>query len=131
MTQSNHDTKGRFTKGNAYSRDENGKGITHNPHGKGSQRLSGRHWMRRALEIPESEWPKVSFCAADANARKLVKELRTLKGKDFVQALSTAHHDAYGQEARLEVAGSPGAMDAAAEIMRIEAEIDRILKGRK
>lgn len=94
-------------------------------------RLSGRHWIRRALEIPEEEWPKVAFCAADANARKLVRELKALKGKDFVTALSTAHQDAYGQEARIEVTPAPDVATASAEIARIESEIQRLLRGGK
>jgi hypothetical protein len=87
--------------------------------------------VRRALEIPEEQWPKVAFCAADANARKLVRELKALKGKDYVSALSTAHQDAYGQEARIEVNQAPDVATAAAEIARIEAEIQRLLRGGK
>lgn len=94
-------------------------------------RLSGRHWIRRALEIPEEEWPKTTFCAADRNARKLVQELNALKGKDFIASLSTAHQDAYGQEARIEVREVPDVTAASHEIARIEAEIQRLLKGGK
>lgn len=120
---------GRFLKGHKVN-----AGKVNNPLGVGFTtpvRLSGRHWVRRALEIPEEQWPKVAFCAADANARKLVRELKALKGKDYVSALSTAHQDAYGQEARIEVTPSPDVASANAEIARIEAEIQRLLRGGK
>lgn len=94
-------------------------------------RVSGRHWVRRALEIPEADWPKTEFCAADRFARKLVKELDTLSGKDFVSAISTVHSDAYGQEQRLEIANAIPADQVGEELDRINAEIERLLKGGK
>jgi len=120
------DAKGRFAPGHKFSP------LVKTPDAHApTKRLSGRHWMRRALEIPEEQWPEVAFCAADRNARKLVRELSKLKGKDYVTALATAHQDAYGQEARLEVAPAPDIGTASAEIARIEAEINRLLRGGK
>lgn len=117
-------TNGTFAKGNQLA-----VGSTNN--GVPSYRLSGRHWIRRALEIPEDQWPKVPFCAADKNARKLVTELRKLKGRDFISSLATAHQDAYGQEARIEVAPSPDVEATNTRIAQIEAEIQRLLHGGK
>lgn len=88
----NRTSGGRFAAKNTAASGHDGSGA-----GRPSKRHDGRHWLSRNYELPEAERSKVAFSPADAATRRVVAELKKMKGRDLVSAVLDIHADLYGK----------------------------------
>jgi hypothetical protein len=89
----NHNKDGTFTSGNTVAVGHNASlpGV-----GVPKKRFDARYWLRRTIEIDPADLPPVSMTPADRFARKTVRILDELEGRDYVHSQKAVLETAYG-----------------------------------
>jgi hypothetical protein len=96
--------------------------------GAPKKRFDARHWLRRTIESDPADLPAVSMTPADRFARKTVRILDELEGRDYVQSQKAVLETAYGTLVVQEAADHATGQVARDKVDSLLAQADALRK---